>query len=362
MIIPYNKIQAILKGCYIDDGEKILVKHSVYNGERAFALVLLEQCMGLLSRESINDKYIVQYLRGLLTLTNQEAKHYEAFLNGFVSDPSARKKALDGKKLSQNERIVLKELMQTNMAEYITKGEYQQCCYAAMLAFFQTAYCILEKNISFCINKIDMIADLDDELESIQLYGSTKSTNVVVVDWHSSNIINSIYMAYKNQYSGLDKASILDLVAADVIEKDYYYKDERFSIAPSILSKQYCAIIEHEVNEVIQLLNLSDKPQKHLMWKKMKEYIKKNNIDLTATKFSLIEVLEDLHPLRNKGAHGDAITKEEYKIICKYKNQGLFDGISIEKLRLKNGKISPTIDELDEYLKLPLVPEHKKNG
>lgn len=58
----------------------------------------------------------------------------------------------------------------------------------------------------------------------------------------------------------LDKASILDLVAADVIEGDYYFKDERFSIAPSILTKQYCSIIEHEVNEIIQLLNLPNKP------------------------------------------------------------------------------------------------------
>jgi hypothetical protein len=62
MIIPYNEIKKILKGCYIDDGEQILVKHSVYKGEREFAFVLLEQCMGLLSRDFINDKFIVQYL------------------------------------------------------------------------------------------------------------------------------------------------------------------------------------------------------------------------------------------------------------------------------------------------------------
>lgn len=352
MIITYNEIQEIIKGSYIDDGEEILVKHSIYKGEREFALVLIERCMGLLSKEPVNDKFIVQYLQGLLSLTNPKNKHYELFLNAFVSEESVKEKALDGEKLSLSDIVVIKELMQMNMSEYTMKGEYQSCCYTAMFAFFKTVYCILEKKVGFYIKHIDMIADLDDELESIQLYESSEPTDVIIVDWHSSNKINSIYMLYKNQYSGLDNSSILDLVAADVIEEDYYYKDERFSIAPSILTKQYCAIIEHEVNEIIQLWNLPNKPQKHLMWYEMKKYIKINNIDLEATDFSLLKVLEDLYDLRNKGAHGGVITKDEYKIISKYKNLGLFDGISIEKLRLKNGKISPTIDELKKYMGL----------
>lgn len=62
------------------------------------------------------------------------------------------------------------------------------------------------------------------------------------------------------------------------------------------------------------------------------------------------EALEDLHDLRNKGAHGDVITKDEYKIISRYKDKGIFQGISIEKLRIKNGKIHPTIDEISEYM------------
>lgn len=234
-------------------------------------------------------------------MTNPENKHYEAFLNTFVSGASLQVKASDGEKLSPGDIAIIKELMQTNMAEYTMKGEYQRCCYAAMLAFFQTAYCILEKKLGFYVKHIDIIADLDDELENIQLYESPEPTDVVTDDWHSSNRINSMYMLYKNRYSGLDKTFILDLVSADVIEEDYYYKDERFSIAPSILTKQYCAIIEHEVNEIIQLLNLSNRPQKHLMWRKMKEYVQANNIDLVATNFSLLEVLEDLYDLRNKG-------------------------------------------------------------
>ena len=109
MIIPYSEIQEILKGSYISDGEDILVKHSVYRGEREFALVLIERCMGLLSQETINDKFIVQYLQGLLSLTDIESKHYEIFLDTFVKDLSLKEQALLGEKLSANEVVMLKE-------------------------------------------------------------------------------------------------------------------------------------------------------------------------------------------------------------------------------------------------------------
>ena len=68
MIIPYSEIQEILKDCYVNDGKKLRVKHSVYNGERE--------------------------LQGLLSLTNPESNHYEAFLNIVSEDDSLKEKAL----------------------------------------------------------------------------------------------------------------------------------------------------------------------------------------------------------------------------------------------------------------------------
>lgn len=106
--------------------------------------------MGLLSEEPINDKFIVQYLQGLLSLTNPESNHYEAFLNIVSEDDSLKEKALTGERLSENEIAIVRELMQTNMAEYTMKGEYQRCCYTAMLAFFKQHTVYWKKNWILC--------------------------------------------------------------------------------------------------------------------------------------------------------------------------------------------------------------------
>lgn len=348
-IITYSEITEYLKDCYTDTGEQIICKHGVFTGEKDFALCLIEQILGLLNRADKNDKFIIQYLQGLLTLSQKDNTHYSDYLNVFAPNEEIKRIAIQGSRLTTQDRRVLEETMHSNLGEYITKGDYQSCCYTAMKAFLIAAYCILIKEIQFQIGGIDIIADLDDDVQSINI-SESKDDSIIIIQWHSTNKINSIYMLYKTKFSGLDDATILDLVAADVIEEDYYLKDERFSIAPSILMKQYCAIIEHEMNEIIQLLNLPDKPSRHLMWNKMKQYIADNNIDLDGASFELVDALEDLHGLRNKADHGDVITKEEYAIMQKYKQDGLFDLLSVKKLSIRGIVVHPTIDEIQEYM------------
>ena len=352
IIMTYQEIKELKQGLYIDSGEEIVCKHNPFDGEKSFALCLIGQILALLDRREINDNFVIQYLQGLLALTKDELHHYKNYVETFAPNKELKDNAMNGEKLSIQDKRLLEEIMQSNLAEYTMKGEYQSCCYSSMIAFLIACYCILCKNITFHIGNVDIIADLDDEVQSINISEETSDNHVIIVQWHSTNKINSIYMLYKAQYPGLEDSTILDLVAADVIEEDYYFKDERFSIAPSILVKQYCAIIEHEVNEIIQISNLPTKPASHLMWNKMKKYINDNNIDLEATSFVLKDLLEDLHDLRNKAAHGDIITKEEYETILQYKRDGLFDGLSIKKLTLQNKTISPSIDEISRYMGL----------
>lgn len=349
-ILTYQEIHEMLHGLYSDDGENIICKHNPFNGEKSFALCLLSQTLALLRRTEISDAFIIQYLQGLLALTNDEFQHYQNYLEMFAPNSEVKAKAIKGERLSIQDKRVLAETMESTLAEYYMKGEYQSCCYSAMVAFVISSYCILSKNIDFYVSYIDIIADLEDEVQSINIGEGKPDKDFIIVKWHSTNKINSIYMLYKAKYPGLGDSTILDLVAADVIEDDYYFKDERFSIAPSILVKQYCAIIEHEVNEIIQLKNLPNKPSKHLMWNAMKNYVTDNGIDLDCAFFELKDLLKDLHGLRNKAAHGDIITKEEYDTVLQYKQDGLFDCLSIKKLALQNIIISPSIDEISQHM------------
>ncbi|MDK0710395.1 hypothetical protein P5E62_14595 [Clostridium perfringens] len=349
LTITYREIEEYCKGIFFEDWE-IITKHNCLKGEKAFAMCMIEYILASIEKEHVNDKFVIQFLQSLISLSKIDSNEYEVFLKMINLESTTIKRSLSGKKLSEYERKLLREMMMSNLSEYTMKSNYQNCCYSAMKVFLVTTYCILCNNIDFDIEAIDMIVDLDDELEKINVFPSEQPTDRIMINWESRNKINDMYTLYKTQYLGLDNFSILELVSADVIEEDYYYKDERFSITPSILVKQYCSIVEHEVNEIIKLLNLSDKPKKHLMWKDMKEYVRKHNIELEILYFELIDLLEEWHILRNKSSHGEIITKEEYKKITKYKSLGLFEGISQKKMELTNTKVAITIDEIDEYM------------
>ncbi len=88
-----------------------------------------------------------------------------------------------------------------------------------MNAFLITAYCIISKGLNQYTSNIDITVDIYDTVIDVTLTLAETKPDVILVDWHSINKINDLYMLYLTQYPGLEKSSILDLVSADVIEK-----------------------------------------------------------------------------------------------------------------------------------------------
>lgn len=352
IIITEREIKEYTHKMYYDYDDEIAGKHSPINGEKDFVLCMIEQVMGLLNRQKIDDAKVITYTWSMISVAQEEMKEYYTFLEMVHSDPETKSRAIKGPQLSTSERRLLNEMMRSNLGEYLFKGDGQLCCYTAIKAFLIGLYCILLKGINFNIDHVDLIADLDDELQSINVFEGNSNHENIIVQWHSTNKINSMYMLYKTQYSGLEVESILDLVSADVIEEDYYFKDERFTIAPSILMKQYLSIIEREVNIIIQASGFANPDQSHLMWYDMKNRVRKKGINIDCLPFKLHKALDDLYQYRNDSMHGKTdITCADYEILLNYKRNGLFMGLSIKKLELCSKNLQPTVEEIEECIK-----------
>lgn len=351
MIITEREIDEYTRKIYQDNGNDIIGKHSPINGEKDFVLCMIEQVLGLLDREKINDARVITYTQSMISVSKEEMKEYRVFLDMIYNDPEIRDRAVNGKQLTSYERKLLHEIMLSNLGEYFVKSDDQLCCYTAMRAFLVGLLCMLIRGIDFNIEHVDLIADLDDELKAIHIYESTNDNDFIIIQWHSTNKINNMYTLYKTQYSGLEAESILDLVSADVIEEDYYLKDERFTIAPSILMKQYLSIIEREVNIIIKLSGFGNPDGAHLMWYDMKNCVRKKGIKIDSLPFKLYKALDALYHYRNGTMHGEInITSKDYEILRKYKRDGLFKGLSIKKLDLYGKTLHPTVDEIGKYM------------
>lgn len=348
--IDENEISDYIRNIYTIVGSNVIGKSNPFNGERAFVLCSLEQLIGLFSFTEKNDRIIIQHTKNLINATHN-IEEYQFFLKCMSPSLAITERALSLPRLTIYERNLLHELITSNYNEYLMKNDYVSCCYSAMNAFLITAYCIIMKGIQTDISEINITVDIYDTVRNISLIPNSNHTDSIYVSWHSTNRINDLYMLYKSQYCGLTTASILDLVSADVIEEEYYLKDERFTIAPSILMKQYLSIIEREVNEIIVLSGLSSNPSQHLNWYDMKNRVRKKGINIDYLPFKLYEALDDLYPFRNHSMHGETdVTREDYEILRKYKNQDLFMGLSIKKLELTNTVLHPTVNEIKKYI------------
>lgn len=349
IIITEREIEEHIKDLYTDCGNEIISKHNPINGERDFLLCMIEQSIALLNRKVINDERLIIYAQSMISAANEEMREYNVFLKAIYDDDKIYEKAQKGVRLTADERRIIQEMILSNLGEYTLKSDDQICCYTAMKAFLTGLYCILMNQEKFNkIGHVDLIADLDDELQSIKIFEADEDQEAIIIQWYSTNKINSMYTLYKTTYTGLEPESILDLVSADVIEEEYYFKDDRFTIAPSILMKQYLSIIEREVNIIIHLSGNSN--GEHLNWYDMKNRVRKKGIDIDYLSFKLYKALDDLYKYRNGTMHGEIdITCDDYEVLLKYKQDNLFKGLSIKKAELRGTVLHPTVDEISKY-------------
>ena len=129
IVITEREIREYTKEMFSDKDGKIVCKHNPIKGEKDFLLCMLEQCVALLNRDTIADDTIIEYLRSMISVSNQASTEYDIYLNAMFSEQAVKDRAHSGTQLTPNERRITYELMLSNLSEYTMKSDNQLCCY-----------------------------------------------------------------------------------------------------------------------------------------------------------------------------------------------------------------------------------------
>lgn len=354
-MINWQPINESVDGEYLDNNLGIIPRHNYITGLKNYVLATLEQLIGYLSRSNINDDMIKFLCSSLYSVAQRRNERYFEVIREVhkITDieesvetiTTKIKDAYQDNTLTDPEAIVLSEIASMNYNEYLLKSDYQRCDYSAMLTLSRLAYQIILQGLDRYINQIEMFVDTDGLLLSWQFdYADTKNDHVWI-EWTPIDKVDFYYSIYHANCGGLSDNSMWDLASADSVDEQFKKDDGRKTVSYNMPYKQYCGVIEQEINEIIQLSDIKNKPTKHLMWYDMKEFVKENKIQFVEGTFSFNKMLQDLYWPRNLSSHGEKITKKQYEKLASYRDQQLFEIISWTKLQLLGKKFEPILPD-----------------
>ncbi|QAA32170.1 hypothetical protein [Clostridium manihotivorum] len=354
-MIDWKPINEKVDGEYLDNVVGIIPRHNYITGLKNYVLATLEQLIGNLSRLNINDDMIKFLCSSLYSVAQRGSDRYFevikevhqiACIEENLEDIITKiKNTYQNNTLTDPEAIILSEIASMNYNEYLMKGDYQRCDYSAMLTLSKLAYQIILQGLDRYVDHIEMFVDTDGLLSSWKLDYAEKKNDNIWIEWVALDKVDFYYSIYHTNCGGLSENSMLDLASADSVAEQFEKEDGRKTVSYNMPFKQYCGVIEQEINEIIQLSDIKNKPTQHLMWYDMKKFIKENKIRFIEGTFSFNKMLQDLYWPRNLSSHGEKIMKEQYDKLVYYKDRQLFELISCTKLQLLGKKFEPILPD-----------------
>lgn len=354
-MINWKPINESVDGEYLDNNLLIVPRHNYITGVKNYVLATLEQLIGNLSRLNIDDN-MVKFLCSSLYSIGQRGndRYFEVIKEVYevvgmeenIENVITKvKNTFQGNTLTAPEAIILSEIASMNYNEYLMKSDYQRCDYSAMLTLSRLAHQIILQGLHRYVKHIEMFVDTDGLLSSWKFDYAEEKTDKIYFEWVPLDKVDFYYSIYHTNCGGLSDNSMWDLASADSVIEQFEKDDGRKTVSYNMPFKQYCGVIEQEINEIIQLSNINNKPTEHLMWKDMKNFVKENNIQFVEGLFSFNKMLQDLYWPRNLSSHGEKITKEQYAKLADYKGRQLFERISWTKLQLLGKKFEPVLSD-----------------
>jgi hypothetical protein len=160
------------------------------------------------------------------------------------------------------------------------------------------------------IGLVRLKIDTGDELVGWEFVESNRSSSEIIYEYVSMDVLDNEYKKMKMKFSGFSDTS-LKTIATALTQEDALKKSKDL-ISYTGLAMSYFGVLERELRNIVYKHN-KNLTNKRMMWRELTQFFKDNNLPILS-KFmpELGEKLVEFNGMRNKSAHGEFISFEEF--------------------------------------------------
>jgi len=325
-------------------------------GPRELVLSLIEMSLAYINQEKPDDDLLHMIAKNILGIATRNPLEFlyqniEGVKNdGYISINEVQKKVKSfmSKKNAKNhlfnnvEKLMIRQVSSSITMEYLMKMEHQIPDYGMMKINYEFLYAVLKEglpnspipfNVTLYTDTGNTLVSWDFEYRQL----SEKYTEGLPVYFEHKPLddLENEYEKLRTQYAYLSKSSLQTLATALAQEKRLDKSKNLMSYTGLCIS--YLGIIEKELRNIILFANKElSQSKKRLMWRDIVIYYEKNGFEIFLFEHELqqswLDNLKQLNPLRNKAAHGEFISLEEFKAVKQFSlDSKLLDWISYYK-------------------------------
>lgn len=345
-----------------------------FNGIKAYVLLNLSEAINSLTLEENDDNKILLIAKELEKFSVEPERIYNEYLN--INTNSITKEQLIAIKnlveepnyiLNTTERALLKSQMHGIILEYNTKNQiYESIDYGAIRVCFELVYQAIFigldekkiKHLEFDVAYGDILVDLKIEYENSDEKYNLKENIIIFPVWNSLDELYTNYTQYKTQYISFEENSWKLLATAYETQKQYENRREgKELLSYNGLASNYVSVLEVELKKlVVKTFNVNNKT---LTLENAINYLTKCNFECLSKEY-IVNKLHEIRKLRNRIAHGNEITYEEFhKIYTLLIENQILKFISWSLSKVDRDKKSTEQEVVQTELHLDVISENE---
>lgn len=340
----WKKQEKIMTQC------NLLSPYNVQKGPREFVLAHIYFLLNEVQQDQPDDALIESAARSISSISHQEAipffyKHIVAYKNNGVANSAEQRKQIHKFITKKNhkkhlfndaERLLIRQVAVGIVTEYmLLEQAHHRADYGMMKIQLEFLQEVLETGIpvSPLPNQVEIFSDSGNRMVSWNITPHDKLVKfalhlLVNIEVHPMDHLENEYEILCHKYAYLDKESLHTLATAIAQEKMMSKSNQLLSYTGMTLS--FLTVLERELKSILLSRGTNTEPKK-LMWKRIIQHLTEEEIlrGKENKEREWLEGLSNFNELRNRAAHGEFVTYEEYRGVKTFILQsGLLNWIS----------------------------------